>query len=55
MCLAVTQLTAQVTFPRNDVLDERAGAYAFTNATIMVDYQTKIDNATLLIKDGKII
>lgn len=45
---------AQDTFPRNDVRDKREGAYAFTNGTIVVDYQTKIDNATLLIRDGKI-
>lgn len=46
---------AQETRTPNDVLDQRARAYAFTNATIMVDYQTKIENATLLIRDGKVI
>ncbi|MEQ9301782.1 MAG: amidohydrolase family protein [Cyclobacteriaceae bacterium] len=46
---------AQETRTPNDVLDKRARAYAFTNATIMVDYQTKIENATLLIRDGKVI
>ncbi len=45
---------AQETFPRNDVKDSRAGAFAFTNATIVVDYQTTLQNATLLIKSGKI-
>jgi imidazolonepropionase-like amidohydrolase len=29
--------------------------YAFTNATIVKDAQTTITNATLVIKDGKII
>ncbi|MEQ9404856.1 MAG: amidohydrolase family protein [Cyclobacteriaceae bacterium] len=48
-------LAAQETTTPNDVQDERARAYAFTNATIMVDYQTKIENATLLIKDGKVV
>lgn len=43
---------AQETFPVNGVQDERPGIYAFTNATLFVDYQTKIDNATLLINDG---
>lgn len=46
---------AQENFPINDISDVRSGAYAFTNATIFVDYQTKIDKATLLIKDGKVV
>ncbi|HCM75485.1 MAG TPA: amidohydrolase [Cytophagales bacterium] len=45
---------AQETFPRNDVKDQRAGMYAFTNATIVVDPQTTLQNATLLIKGDKI-
>jgi imidazolonepropionase-like amidohydrolase len=45
---------AQETFPRNDVKDLRAELYAFTNATIVVDYQSTLQNATLLVKDGKI-
>jgi len=45
---------AQETFPRNDVKDARAGLFAFTNATIVVDYQTILQNATLLIKNGKV-
>ncbi len=47
-------LLSQETFPINDVKDERAGAFAFTNATIIVDADTRIDNGTLLIKDGLI-
>ena len=45
---------AQETFPRNDVKDSRAGLFAFTNATIVVDYQTTLQNATLLIKNGRV-
>lgn len=45
---------AQETFPRNDVRDKREGAYALTNATVVVDYQTTIENATLLVRNGKI-
>src|SRR5258706_2600225 len=45
---------AQETFPRNDVKDTRTGAFAFTNATIVVDDQTSLQNATLVIKSGKI-
>ncbi|MEP1093892.1 MAG: amidohydrolase family protein [Cyclobacteriaceae bacterium] len=46
---------AQVTVTPNDVQDQRDRAYAFTNATIMVDHQTRIDNGTLLIRDGKVV
>lgn len=45
---------AQETFPRNDVKDIRASAFAFTNATIVADHQTTLQNATLVIKSGKI-
>jgi imidazolonepropionase-like amidohydrolase len=45
---------AQETFPTNGVKDEREKYYAFSNATIFVDYQTKIENATLIIKNGLI-
>ena len=47
-------LNAQTTFPRNGVKDSRDGLYAFTNATIFKAYDEKIENATLLIRDGKI-
>lgn len=45
---------AQETFPRNDVKDARSGLYAFTNATIVVDHQTTLQNATLLVKNGRV-
>ncbi|WP_020595744.1 amidohydrolase family protein [Spirosoma panaciterrae] len=45
---------AQTTFPQNGVYDERPGLYAFTNATIVVDPQTTLQNATLLIRNGRI-
>jgi imidazolonepropionase-like amidohydrolase len=48
-------LLAQATFPENGVVDPRNGHYAFTNATIVKDVATTINNATLVIKDGKII
>lgn len=53
--LAVVLLHAQETFPVNGVADKRSGSYAFTNATIVKDAQTTLQNATLLIKDGKIV
>jgi imidazolonepropionase-like amidohydrolase len=49
------QLWAQPTFPENGVADPRNGHYAFTNATIVKDATTTLTNATLVIKDGKII
>ncbi|MFM7850846.1 MAG: hypothetical protein ACKO96_02790, partial [Flammeovirgaceae bacterium] len=45
---------AQETFTRNGVKDERSGAFAFTNATIYTNASTKIENAVLLIRNGKI-
>ncbi len=47
--------TAQETYPLNGVADHREGAYAFTNATIVKDPQTTLRNATLVIRDGKIV
>ncbi len=46
---------AQETFNVNGVADDRTHAYAFTNATIVKDAQTTLTDATLLIKDGKIV
>src|SRR5829696_7328999 len=48
-------VSAQATFPENGVADPRHGHYAFTNATIVKDANTTLSNATLVIKDGKII
>ncbi|WP_291720901.1 amidohydrolase family protein [Bernardetia sp.] len=46
---------AQQTFYTNGITDKRNTVYAFTNATIYTDYKTKISEATLVIKDGKIL
>ncbi len=48
-------INAQETFPVNGVADQRNGTYAFINATIVKDAATRIVNATLLIKDGRIV
>ncbi len=45
---------AQTGFPRNGVADERPLRYAFTNATIVVDPQTTLERATLLIQNNRI-
>ena len=43
------------TYPRNGVYDQRPGLYAFTHATIQADYQTQLKDATLVIREGKIV
>jgi hypothetical protein len=48
-------LIAQPTFPENGTADPRHGYYAFTNATIIKDAASTLTNATMIIKDGKII
>lgn len=48
-------ILAQETFPQNDVYDDRNGYYAFTNATIFKSYNSKLEEATLVIKDGKVV
>ena len=54
-CLLVATISmAQQTFPRNGVYDERDGAYAFTNATIHTSFNNTIEDATLVIRNGKI-
>jgi imidazolonepropionase-like amidohydrolase len=46
---------AQETFPVNGVADLRTDHFAFINATIVKDAQTTLQNATLVIKQGKIV
>lgn len=48
-------LASQVTYPVNGVHDERPIYHAFTNATIYVTPAQKLDRASLLIKEGKIV
>jgi imidazolonepropionase-like amidohydrolase len=54
--LLIAQFTmAQETYPVDGIADKREGIYAFTNATIVKDAQTTLQNATMVIKDGRII
>lgn len=46
---------AQQTYPRNDIANPENSCYAFTNATIVKDAQTTLSNATLVIRQGKIV
>ncbi|QCR21288.1 amidohydrolase family protein [Pontibacter sp. SGAir0037] len=54
LALGAGSVMAQETFPRNGVYDERPGLVALTNATIHTDYKTTLQNATLLIRGGKV-
>lgn len=54
LLIFVSSLQAQPTFPYNGVADDRSGCYAFTNATIYTSYNQKIENATLVIRKGRI-
>lgn len=51
----VLLLQAQETYPINGTADERTGVYAFTNSTIVKDATTTLQNATLVIKQNKIV
>ncbi|MBD0404171.1 amidohydrolase family protein [Flammeovirga sp. EKP202] len=46
---------AQETFTINGVRDDRSNYYAITNATVHISPSEKLENATLVIKEGKII
>jgi imidazolonepropionase-like amidohydrolase len=50
-----TSLFAQPTFPENGVADPRHGYYAFTHATIFKDGNSSLSDATMVIRDGRII
>ncbi len=54
--LAFTRVNAQeTTFKTNGPDDYREGKHVFKNATIFVSYNQKLENATLFIKDGKVM
>ena len=42
-------------FPKNGVDEPKSGMYVFMNATIYLDYKTRLEHANLLIKDGKVL
>src|ERR1700744_6113151 len=55
LSIAVSLSAQETTFHTNGPDDFREGLHAFTNVTLYKDYKTKIDNATLVIKNGKIV
>ncbi|MGI8951129.1 MAG: amidohydrolase family protein [Chitinophagaceae bacterium] len=54
-CFFTITAIGQETFPVNGVTDVRSNYFAFTNATIVKDAQTILQNATMIIKQGKIV
>ena len=46
---------AQSTFPLNDVADDRDITYVFTQATIVREGTVTLPDATLIVRDGKIV
>lgn len=52
--VAAMSVHGQVTFPVNGTQDDRPELYALTHATIYVDYQTKLEDATLVIEKGRV-
>ncbi len=49
------QVSAQQTFPVNGVAEPKTGSYIFNNATIVKNGQTTLTNASLVVKEGKIV
>ena len=53
--LCFTHLTAQTTFPVNGVANPTLKSYAFIHANLVKDGQAVVPNATLVIKEGRIV
>jgi imidazolonepropionase-like amidohydrolase len=51
----ISAASAQTTFPVNGVADPSQRSYAFINATIVKDANTTVSNATMIIRERKII
>ncbi len=54
-CLSISAFSQTVTFPINDISDNRQNLVAFKNATIFTDHINKIENGILLIKGDRIL
>lgn len=53
--LLAVRAVAQPTFPLNGVADDRDVTYAFTHATVLRDGKTPLQDATLLVRKGRIL
>src|SRR5438105_44140 len=51
----IQPIYSQQTFPVNGIAEPRDGYYAFINATIVKDAHTTLQNATMIIRDKKIV
>lgn len=47
-------LVAQETFPVNGITNKNHVVYAFVNAKVFIDFETILEQATVLVQDGKI-
>src|SRR5580704_12972034 len=55
ICWLSVKAQPETTFHLNGPDDYREEIHAFTHATIFKDYKTKIENATLVIREGKVV
>ena len=55
LLISFSLIAQETTFHTNGPDDYREGWHAFTNVTLYKDYKTKIENAILVIKDGKVV
>ena len=55
LLMATFSAKAQVTYPGNGVAAPSQACYAFTHATIVKDADSKLNDATLIIREGKIV
>ncbi|MFT4022159.1 MAG: amidohydrolase family protein [Flavihumibacter sp.] len=55
LVFSATIVQAQPTFPVNGIADPKQTTYAFTNATLVVAPGTSLQQATLVVKEGKVI
>lgn len=53
--VTVNLFAQETTFHRNGPDDYREGVHAFTHAVIFKTYNTRLEDATLLIRDGKVV
>ncbi|MDZ4751702.1 MAG: amidohydrolase family protein [Flavobacteriales bacterium] len=55
LCIGIFGLKAQETFPFNGVLPKDVTSVALIHANIFIDYQTYVEDATLIIEKGKVV
>jgi imidazolonepropionase-like amidohydrolase len=55
LVLVTFKTQAQTGFPVNGLADPRTGTTAFTNATIIKDARTTLQNASMVVSEGRIV